>query len=252
MKTTTVANQKGGVGKTAYAVHLAVAIAEDKKRVMFLDVDTQGNSSGSIGMMYPHDSKVTASQLFTEDGIAEKLAINPDGITLVKADDELSDIETLGADAIRQFVNNMEQLKEHFDYCVIDTPPVFGLAVTSALIASDYSLAPIDCTKYSIDGISKLLTKIFNIRDTYNPDHQFLGMQINKFYSRSLKQKEYREELETDYSHLLIPACINLRPVINDSLEVGVPVWKTKTSSARIASQEIRASISYVLETMEG
>ncbi len=252
MKTTTVANQKGGVGKSVLAVHIACAMDETGKRVLFLDVDAQGNSSSSIGMMYEHDSQVTASQLFTESNILEKLVINHDGITLIKADDELADIETLGADGIRQFVNNMEVFKEHFDYCVIDTPPVFGVAVTSALIASDYSIAPIDCTKYSIDGIAKLLTKIFNIRDQYNPEHQFLGMQINRFYSRSVKQKEYRQELEANYSHLLIPTCINLRPVINDSLEAGVPVWKTKTSSARIASKEILASINHLLECMEG
>ncbi len=248
MQKITVSNQKGGVGKSTIAVHLAMAIQEQGKRVLFLDLDPQANASKTLERITPA-ADVASSQLFNEEveGVG-----GVDGITLIHADGAMADIERADPSVLAVFKSNLENLADGFDYCVIDTPPTLGLRMTAALLVADHVLAPIELEEYSIDGITKMLQTIFGVKEKWNPDLNFLGMLPNRFNPRSLAQKETLTNLVQNYSHLLIKARIGIRSSIPEALSEGIPVWQLKKTAAREAGREFHEAFAIVYEKMGG
>lgn len=248
MQKITVSNQKGGVGKSTIAVHLAMAIQEQGKRVLFVDLDPQANASKTLERV-GQASPVAASQLFN-GGVGSMEAA--DGITLIHADGEMADIERAEPSVLSTFRHNLESLGDSFDYCVIDTPPTLGLRMTAALLVADHVLAPIELEEYSIDGITKMLQTVFGVKEKWNPDLNFLGMLPNRFNPRSLAQKETLTNLVKNYSHLLIKAKIGIRSSIPEALAEGIPVWQLKKTAAREAGREFHEAFAIVYEKMGG
>lgn len=248
MQIITVSNQKGGVGKSTVAVHLGMDIQEKGKRVLFLDLDPQANATKTLERIAPA-ANVTASQFFNESVEAVKPA---EGITLVHADGAMADIERAEPSVLSTFKQNLDNVGEAFDYCVIDTPPTLGLRMTAALLVADHVLAPIELEEYSIDGITKMLQTIFGVKEKWNPDLNFLGMLPNRFNPRSVAQKETLTNLVKNYSHLLIKARIGIRSSIPEALSEGIPVWQLKKTSARDAGREFQEAFAIVYEKMGG
>ncbi len=246
MKTITVSNQKGGPGKTTVSIHLAMALAEAGKSVLFIDIDPQGNASKTLG---PHGCGAVASSLFSAGPV--KVIAN-EGITLIAADPKMADIERQSAQVINHFKQQAGKLGTSFDYCVIDTPPSLGLRMTAALVVADHVLSPIELEEYSIDGIKMMLQTIFGVKQKFNPKLNFLGMLPNRFNSRSERQKATFTELVKNYSDLLIPAKIGFRSSIPEALAEGIPVWKLKKSAAAEAGKEFKAAFKVVFEKVGG
>ncbi|MFP3488567.1 ParA family protein, partial [Staphylococcus sp. SIMBA_130] len=119
-------------------------IQEKGKRVLFLDLDPQANATKTLERIAPA-ANVTASQLFTESVEAVEPA---EGITLIHADGAMADIERAEPSVLSTFKQNLDNLGEAFDYCVIDTPPTLGLRMTAALLVADHVLAPIELEEY--------------------------------------------------------------------------------------------------------
>jgi len=248
MQIIVVSNQKGGVGKSVTAVHLAMDLQERHQRVLFLDLDPQANATKTLQRVAPA-ADVTASQLFTEQvGDVEPA----EGITLIHADGAMADIERAEPTVLQTFKHNLDRLSDGFDYCVIDTPPTLGLRMTAALLVADHVLAPIELEEYSIDGITKMLQTIFGVKERWNPDLNFLGMLPNRFNPRSAAQKETLRNLVENYSHLLIRARIGIRSSIPEALSEGIPVWQLKKTAAREAGREFQAAFAIVYEKMGG
>lgn len=244
MKIITVTNQKGGVGKSTIAVHLAMALSEVGKKILFVELDPQANSSKSLkkaGCV----AKFGASQLF--DNV--KLPLEPnDGISLIEADPKMADMERAPLTVMATFKDQLSYLSSKFDYCVIDTPPSLGLRMSAALIVADYVLSPIELEEYSIDGITKMLQTIFGVKDKWNPDLTFLGILVNKFNSRSESQKKAFRELLEHYSNLLIRSKIAIRSSIPEALSQGIPVWNLNKTSAREAAKEYQEAFKIIFE----
>jgi chromosome partitioning protein len=245
VKTITISNQKGGVGKSTIAVHLAFFLAENHK-VLFLDIDPQGNATKNLKAF---SSNLTASQLFLEN-VQTPEPKSDVNITLIGSDTKLADLERGDTKIINDFRNSISSVRG-FDYCIIDTPPTLGLRMTAALIASDYVLSPVELEEYSIDGITKMLQTIFGIKERWNKNLEFLGMVANRFNPRSVRQKNTMTELLKGYSNLIIPATIGIRSSIPEALSQCKPVWALKKTSARTAGKEFREVFSLVIEKLE-
>ena len=243
LKTITVSNQKGGVGKTTISLLLAMALREAGKKVLFIDIDPQGNASKTLNKF---SSDVSATSFFT-DQPGNVVAL--EGITLIKSDPKLADLERANPQIINLFRKNLKNVTD-FDFCVIDTPPVLGLRMTAALVSADYVLAPIQLEEYSIDGLKMMLQTIFGVKQKFNPDLVFLGMLANQFNSRSAAQKETFMQLVKNYSDLIIPAKIGDRSSIPEGIREGLPVWEVKKSAAREASREVKEVFDFIFKKL--
>lgn len=245
MKTVAVANQKGGVGKTAVACHLAFHLRDAGHRVLFVDLDPQGNASTTL---QGSTSPVHASALFADDA----LTLEPkDGITLISADLALADLERSDPSVISHFRAQIQALGDRYDFAVIDTAPTLGLRMTAALIAANFVLCPIELESYSIQGITRMLQTIFGVRERYNPGLVFLGMLPNRFNAHSNAQKSNLDELLNSYAHLMIAARIGNRSSISEALGAGVPVWEIPKTAAREAGKEMKLAFDLVTQKME-
>lgn len=243
MRTITLANQKGGVGKSTIACHLALDLFERGYSVLFIDLDTQGNSTKTLA---EHDSGIKASELFNTD-----LKLDREGeFLLVGADPGLVSLDRADYSVIGHLRGQLDACRDRFDYCIIDTPPTIGLRLSAALIVSDYVLSPIELEQYSIDGIERMLKTIFGVQQRANKNLQFLGMIPNRFDPRSGRQKETLRALVENYSQYLIPEPIGIRASIPEALSEGIPVWKLGKTSARDAGKQIRSAFAAVYEKM--
>lgn len=243
MKVIAVANQKGGVGKTTISVHLAIALKEAGKRVLFIDLDPQANSTQTmhkVGCTVVQNS----SRMFEED-----LEIEANGsFSLIASDSAMADIERAENRVMAYFKVNLKKLDDDYDFCIIDSPPTLGLRMTAALLAADYVLSPVELEDYSISGITKMLQTIYGVKEKWNPELHFLGMLPNRFNVRSVTQKETLAELMDKYAHLLIPAHISNRVSIPDALREGLPVWDLKRTSAKEAGKEMKKAFDIIFK----
>lgn len=262
MKIATVAVNKGGVGKTATSVHLAFDAEDRNVKTVFLDLDEQGNSTYTLGAHLVEG--ITATLLFTPNGateIREYFTANPaqPGITLIGSDDFLKAVDRYSvADISENFMASINALAEvGFQLCLVDTPNGNGSISQCALAAADYVLSPIEVEHYSIQGITKLVTTIGDIKNgnieglRANPKLNWIGMLPNKVDLRNPRHVSNLASLNESHAAFMVPLTIGLRSSIADAVASCVPVWKIKKTTARIATAEIRAVAKYVFETME-
>jgi chromosome partitioning protein len=250
MKTVVIANQKGGVGKTATVVHLAFDFLEKGCRVAVVDLDTQGNASYSLQQ---HDSGYAASKMFSGKpaelvahfGVLDQEPI----ISLITSDAVLANMEKHTADAAGAALKaNVKALEDcGFDIVLIDTAPSLGVSMAAALYSADFVMSPIELEAYSIQGIKKMVLAITNIRKA-NSKLQFLGMMPSKVDARNPRHSRHLNELRAAYPALMIPEQIGLRSSIADALASRIPVWKIRKTAARKAAQEVRGVANFVFD----
>lgn len=249
MKTFTTAIQKGGQGKTFVTCHLAFDAADRGLKVAVIDLDPQGNASMTLEA---HDCGVPASALFTGDvaGLAPCFERQGESITLIPADAALVNLDKMDAGrAATAMRASLAALGDHFDVCLIDTAPSLGVAMTAAVLSSDYLMSPVELEAYSLQGMKKMVTVIGNLRKQ-NPKLRFLGMLPNKVDARKPRHIANLAALRQAYPTLVLPISIGARDSIAEALGEGVPVWKVRKTAARTAAKEVRAMASHVYEQM--
>lgn len=245
MATIVLANQKGGVGKTTLACTLAWWLSErQRKRVLFVDLDAQGNASRTLG---PYASGLVSLALFEQQVVDLQPSAAP--IVLIASSAQLSDIDQQ-PQAPARFRTNLERLAQPFDIVVIDTPPALGRRMIAALIAADGVVCPIELEEYSIDGAAAMLKTIHAVRQRWNPGLRCLGLLPNRFNHHSAAQKSVLQRLLSEHRSHVLPARIATRSSIPLSLAQGVPVWRLPQSAAREATEELERAFGLVWQRM--
>ena len=245
MKTIVVAQQKGGVGKTALALHLAWFLTERKSsKVLFIDLDTQGNATYSLSGV-KQIVGMGSGNLFSA-GLTVTYDFSDSPLVLLPAGSMLANIQNLS-------LSNFKAIKEmgYFDYCVIDTPPSLGNALAAALMAADFVVCPIELETYSIQGIGQMALTINNIKKI-NKKLTFLGLLPSKVDMRNPRHIKHLAQIKSQYSDYLIPVSIGLRSSIADAVASSVPVWHIKRTAARKAAKEVNAVAEYIFTRMRG
>jgi chromosome partitioning protein len=193
-----VVNQKGGVGKTTTAVNLATIFAVMDKKVLIIDIDSQGNTSSGLGIKQA-ERKVTSYNVFSglnsiQDAI---LATEVPNLSIVSANTNLAAIE-LDLIHLKNYENilveKLEEIKNAFDYIIIDCPPSLGLITLNALVACDEVLIPMLCDFYSLEGLSHLLKTVEIVEKKMNPGIKIGGILFTMYDKRN----KLTEQVEND------------------------------------------------------
>ena len=250
MKILTVANQKGGVGKTAFLVNYAFTLAKEKKMVAVIDFDTQGNASYTLDS-FSTEIDLVPMILGTERKVLDNLISKT--LTLFPANPSLLQLDTVPlatvASGLSEVCKKIQKLG--FDYLLIDTPPSLGNRLTSALAVSNFVISPIELEAYSLQGIALTVKTIYHIRQS-NPNLKFLGMLPSRVDNRSPRQRENLIELQTAYPpSMVIPYKLSLRTSFADALATKRPIWEVKTKASRLAVKEFSEVANYVTSEME-
>jgi chromosome partitioning protein len=255
MKTLVVNNQKGGVGKTMLSVHAAWFLAESRAKVLFLDLDTQGNASHTLSDAWRAGE---SSELFF--GRSPTLTAGS-GISLFGGDRGLDNVDARLKEAVLGFAGAFQALtKGGFDYCVIDTPPTWSGRNYAALMVATTLLAPIELETYAIQGVKQLLAQKAAVEKNARRGRpiDFLGLLPSRFQSASPRQRENLQALlRSEGTRLMFPdhGVLTQRQGYAEALDLKTPVWTIRKTAAQDAGREIRlvlATIKHRLDALPG
>lgn len=235
-----VANQKGGVGKTTTSINLSACLAEKGKKVLLVDMDSQGNTTSGLGLEKNELEKtiyeVLREEISVEDAIVEiedcfgNLFLIPSNRNLAGAEIELITSENM------QYIlkEKLSPIKDQYDYIILDCPPALGMLTVNAMTASDSVLVPIQCEFYALDGLSQLIYTINLIQENLNPSLEIEGVVFTMYDARtnlSLQVVEnVKDNLNQNIYKTIIPRNVRLAEAPSHGLPINL--YDKKSSGA--------------------
>lgn len=227
-KIISIANQKGGVGKTTTVINLAASLAQCGCRILTVDIDPQSNLTSGLGLR-TSSSENTIYEMLTDKKTPAQCVSNTDyeNLFIVKSNINLVgiEIEIVGVEN-REFLlkRKLDEIKEHFDFILIDCPPSLSLITINSLTASDSVLIPVQCEYYALEGLTLLLNTIKKIKTKLQPNLEIEGYLLTMFDTRLRLSHQVSNEMSKYFRDKVYNVKIMRNVKISESPSFGKPV----------------------------
>ena len=226
-KIVSIANQKGGVGKTTTAVTLSATLAKRGKKVLLVDADPQGNASSGLGV--EKEVEFSVYDLLVDDIEAEKvikdtqvknLKICPSNISLAGAEVEL--VSMMSRE--QRLKEKLDVIKNKFDYIFIDCPPSLGLITLNSFTASDSVLIPVQCEYYALEGLGQLLNTIGLVKKHLNKNIEVEGALLTMYDIRTNLSNQVVKEVNRYFENKVYKTLIQRNVKLSEAPSYGMPI----------------------------
>ena len=223
-----VANQKGGVGKTTTTVNLGACLASLGKKVLLVDMDAQGNATSGVGIRKPdvtrdiydvlvNELPIDEATLITEH---ENLSIVPATLQLAGAEIELTSMMARES----RLKGSLAEVSSQYDYILIDCPPSLGHLTINSFTASDSSLIPVQCEYYALEGLSQLLNTVRLVQKHFNPELEIEGVLLTMYDARTNLGNEVVEEVRKYFREKVYETIIPRNIRLSEAPSHGKPI----------------------------
>ena len=229
------ANQKGGVGKTTSCVNIAASLGLMGYKVLIIDLDPQGNTTSGVGIA-KKGLKGSTKELLTGEKKAseivvetayQNLSVIPTNTALAGAEFDLFDFE----ESEFCMKNALAEIKDNYDYILVDCPPSLGMLTVNSFAASDGVIVPMQCEFYALEGLSQLMITINRIKRLYNPDLSVSGILITMYNGRLLLSMQVISELQKHYEDKIFETKISRNVKLTEAPGFGRPAYYHDKSS---------------------
>ena len=229
------ANQKGGVGKTTSCVNIAASLGLLGYKVLIIDLDPQGNTTSGVGIA-KKGLKGSTKELLTGEKKAseivvetayQNLSVIPTNTALAGAEFDLFDFE----ESEFCMKNALAEIKDNYDYILVDCPPSLGMLTVNSFAASDGVIVPMQCEFYALEGLSQLMITINRIKRLYNPDLSVSGILITMYNGRLLLSMQVISELKKHYEDKIFETKISRNVKLTEAPGFGRPAYYHDKSS---------------------
>ncbi len=227
-KIISVANQKGGVGKTTTTINLAAALGESGKKVLVIDMDPQGNTTSGIGIEKNEVENTVYELILGECSIEECIQKNVlENVSLIPANVNFAaaEVELIGIEK-QEFIlkNELDWVKDKYDFILIDCPPSLSTLTVNALTASDSVLVPIQCEYYALEGLSQLIHTINLIKERLNNKIVIEGVVFTMYDSRTNLSAQVVDNVKANFAYNVFETVIPRNTRLAEAPSYGMPI----------------------------